>query len=191
MVYGGSFCPVHAGHVMVGGYVGQFVPGVDEVWFMLSARNPLKPPYPMTDEERMALLSRAVAPYPFMRACDLELSMPRPSYTVDTLRRLASDHPAYRFRLLVGSDNLAGLPRWRCPDEILSEFGILVYPRPGYPVDPSSLPAGAEYLAGAPEIEISSTFIRRGLANGRDMRPFMPCLTPRKEEAPGCHLVTR
>lgn len=161
---------------MVGGYVGQFVPGVDEVWFMLSARNPLKPPYPMSDAERLALLKSAVEPYPFMRACDLELSMPRPSYTVDTLRRLEADYPSWRFRLLVGSDNLAGLSRWREPEEILSRFGIIVYPRPGYPVDAATLPSGAEYLADAPQMEISSTFIRRGLAEGCDMRPFLPPL---------------
>lgn len=79
VVYGGSFCPVHIGHIMVGGYVGQFVEGVDHVMYMLSARNPLKPPYPMTDSERLALLSRAVAPYPFMSVSSLELSMPVPA----------------------------------------------------------------------------------------------------------------
>lgn len=174
VIYGGSFCPVHAGHIMVGGYVGQFVAGVDEVWYMLSARNPLKPPYPMTDAERLLSLRKAVAPYPFMRVSELELSMPRPSYTIDTLRRLAADRPDCRFRLLVGSDNLADLPRWREPQEILGQFGIIVYPRPGYPVIPEELPAGAELLIDAPQMEISSTFIRRGLASGHDMRPFLP-----------------
>lgn len=174
VVYGGSFCPVHIGHIMVGGYVGQFVEGVDEVWFMLSAANPLKGSYPMTDDERLARLRTALEPYPFMKACDLELTMPRPSYTIDTLRRLAQDYPDCRFRLLVGSDNILDFNRWREPDEILGRFGVLVYPRPGYHVDADDLPAGAALLSGAPEIELSSTFVRRGLAEGHDMRPFLP-----------------
>lgn len=174
VVYGGSFCPVHIGHIMVGGYVGQFVPGVDSVWFMLSAANPLKGSYPMTDGERLDLLRKALAPYPFMEACDLELSMPRPSYTVDTLLRLAETYPDCRFRLLVGSDNILGFDRWRSPDEILGRFGVLVYPRPGYSVTAGDLPSGATLLEGAPEIELSSSFIRQGLEAGRDMRPFLP-----------------
>lgn len=174
VVYGGSFCPVHIGHIMVGGYVGQFVEGVDEVWYMLSARNPFKDGYDLSDSERMARLRAAVAPYPFMKACDLELRMPRPSYTVDTLRRLAADCPDCRFRLLVGSDNIASFNRWREPDVILNEFGVLVYPRPGYPVASGMLPPGATLVEGAPEMQISSTFIREGLAAGHDMRPFLP-----------------
>lgn len=174
MVYGGSFCPVHIGHIIVGGYVGQFVEGVDEVWYMLSARNPLKGGYELTDAERMERLRAAVAPYPFMRACDLELRMPRPSYTVDTLRRLAADCPDCRFRLLVGSDNIGSFNRWREPDVILKEFGVLVYPRPGHAVEAGALPDGAVLLEGAPEVQISSTFIREGIAAGRDMRPFLP-----------------
>lgn len=174
VVYGGSFCPVHAGHIMVGGYVGQFVDGVDEVMFMLSAQNPLKPPYPLSDEERLKLLVAATAPYPFMSVSDLELTMPRPSYTIDTLRRLAADHPDRSFRLLIGSDNILEMDRWRDPDEILDRFGVLVYPRPGYTVDPDRLPRGARLIEGAPEMQISSSFIRDGIAAGYDMRPFLP-----------------
>lgn len=174
VVYGGSFCPVHVGHIMVGGYVGQFVDGVDEVMFMLSAQNPLKPAYPLSDEERLERLLAATAPYPFMSVSDLELTMPRPSYTIDTLRRLAADNPDSRFRLLVGSDNILEIDRWREPEEILGRFGVLVYPRPGYEVDPATLPEGATLIEGAPEIQISSTFIREGIAEGYDMRPFLP-----------------
>ena len=174
MVYGGSFCPVHIGHIIVGGYVGQFVEDVDEVWYMLSARNPFKSGYELTDAERRARLRAAVAPYPFMKACDLELRMPRPSYTVDTLRRLAADYPDCRFRLLIGSDNIGEFNHWREPDVILKEFGVLVYPRPGYAVAPGTLPVGAVIIEGAPEVQISSTFIREGIAAGHDMRPFLP-----------------
>lgn len=174
VIFGGSFCPVHIGHIMVGAYVAQFVDGVDEVWYMLSARNPLKPPYSMTDEERMKLLRQAVEPYPFLRVDDLELRMPRPSFTIDTLRRQSELHPDSRFTLLMGSDNILELPRWKDADAILRQYGILVYPRPGYPITPIELPDGATLIPDTPRIEISSTFIRQGLEEGKDMRPFLP-----------------
>lgn len=159
---------------MVGAYVAQFVAGVDEVLYMLSARNPLKAPYPMTDGDRLSMLRSAVAPYPFLSVSTLELTMPRPSYTIDTLRRLEADHPEARFRLLVGSDNILAIDRWREYGEILSRYGVLVYPRPGFKVTASDMPPGATLIEGAPEMWMSSTFIREGIASGRDMRPFLP-----------------
>ncbi|MCM1028568.1 MAG: nicotinate (nicotinamide) nucleotide adenylyltransferase [Pseudoflavonifractor sp.] len=173
-VYGGSFCPFHIGHLMVGAYVAQFVEGVSEVWYLLSALNPLKASYPVSDSSRWEALCKAISPYPFLHPCDIELSMPRPSYTIDTLRKLSLDYPDCHFTLLVGSDNILNLSRWRCPDEILSRFGILVYPRPGYDIAPAELPSGATLLTDAPQIEISSTFIRNAITAGLDMRPFLP-----------------
>lgn len=174
IIFGGSFCPFHIGHLIVGAYVAQFVEGVDELWYMLSAQNPLKPPYPLADDERLALLRRAVEPYPFLKVSDIELSLPRPSYTIDTLHHLRQAYPGDSFKLLVGSDTIADLPRWRSADTILNEYGILVYPRPGHPISQTELPHGATLLPATPQIEISSTFIRKGIAAGHDMRPFLP-----------------
>ena len=70
---------------------------------------------------------------PELEASDIELSMPRPSYTINTLRRLTLERPADSFRLIMGADNWAGFPRWRESGEILRHYSPIVYPRPGFP----------------------------------------------------------
>lgn len=173
VLFGGSFCPVHSGHIMVASYVAQYCPDVDEVWLVLSPRNPLKDRslYMLTAERRMELLELAVRGRTGLRVCDVELTMPQPSYTVNTLRKLSGLYPDCRFRWLIGSDNIAELDRWRESGEILRDYGILVYPRPGYAAD--KLSPGLK-LVDAPVVEVSSTMIREGLSRGLDMGAFMP-----------------
>lgn len=173
-LFGGSFSPVHAGHIMVASYLAQFTPGIDEVWLLPASRNPLKTdPYLLSDADRVELLRAAVAGQPGLSVNTVELSMPVPSYTVDTLRHLADAYPDHRFLWAVGSDNWLMIERWKDWREIITRFGLIVYPRPGYPVDRSSLPEGVMWV-DAPQIELSSTFIRSGLASGRDMSAFLP-----------------
>ncbi len=172
---GGSFCPVHAGHIMVASYISQFCPLVDEVWLVPAAVNPLKAGsrYRLTDAQRLELLRRAVEGYDRIRVCDVELHMPVPSYTIDTLRRLSADCPDCRFRWIIGSDNWLLKDSWRMVDRIISDYGMIVYPRPGYGIDPQALPDNVDYV-DAPQIELSSTFIRQGLDSGRNMQAFLP-----------------
>lgn len=172
---GGSFSPVHIGHVMVASYLSQFVPGIDAVWLIPAAQNPLKSgsPYMFTDSQRLAMLRAAVDGYPRLDVCDIEFHMPRPSYTVDTLTRLAADFPDTRFMWAMGSDNWQSITRWRRWQEVVERFGVIVYPRPGYAVDTSSIPQGSLFV-DAPQVELSSTFIRAALSEGRDMRAFLP-----------------
>lgn len=170
---GGSFCPVHSGHIMVASYLAQFVDAIDEVWIVPAASNPLKKDaYALTDAQRLRLLEIAVEGYRRIRVCDVEMNMPRPSYTVNTLRRLEADFPDCRFMWAMGSDNWQTVDRWYRWEEIVSR-GVVVYPRPGYEIDAKSIPQGSIYVE-APRIELSSTFIRRGIAEGRDMRAFLP-----------------
>lgn len=170
---GGSFCPVHSGHIMVASYLAQFVDAIDEVWIVPAASNPLKKDaYALTDAQRLRLLEIAVEGYRRIRVCDVEMNMPRPSYTVNTLRRLEADFPDCRFMWAMGSDNWQTVDRWYRWEEIVSR-GVVVYPRPGYEIDAKSIPEGSIYVE-APRIELSSTFIRRGIAEGRDMRAFLP-----------------
>lgn len=174
-LFGGSFNPVHVGHIMLASYVAQFC-GFDEVWLTLSPLNPLKAGSDelLPDDCRLAMLRAAVGSLPGMRVCDIELSMPRPNYTIDTLERLSQLYPDDSFTPLVGSDNWAIFRRWRRSEEILSRFGVAVYPRPGYDIDRGDLPDGVTILDGVPVVELSSTFIRRSIAAGHDMRAFLP-----------------
>ena len=171
-ILGGSFNPVHSGHLMLASYIAQFG-DVDKVNLVLSPCNPLKQGNVMaSDSDRFNMLRLACADSDLVEANDIELSMPRPSYTIDTLARLAKENPDCRFKLIIGSDNWAIFNRWRASEEILDRFGVIVYPRRGYPMDKVSDPRVE--IVDAPMIDISSTFIRKSIADGKDMNFFLP-----------------
>ncbi|MEZ3578376.1 MAG: nicotinate-nucleotide adenylyltransferase [Muribaculaceae bacterium] len=171
-IFGGSFNPVHIGHMMLASYLTQWG-YVDEVWLTLSPLNPLKDAAELLpDIKRLAMLSIAAKGAEAIDICDIELSMPKPSYTIDTLRVLAERYPEYRFKLIIGSDNWQIFDRWRSAQQILDDFGVLVYLRPGYPVDKRHID-GME-VVDAPMAHVSSTFIRQAIAKGRNMNYFLP-----------------
>lgn len=158
--------------MMVAQYIAQS-DGVDQVWMVLSPRNPLKDPAPLaSDSHRLAMLRIAASQSPVVEVCDIELSMPRPSYTIDTLRHLSRLYPDHSFRWVTGTDNLLQLPRWKDWESILKEFGLIVYPRNGYPA-PASLPEGVT-MVEAPTVDLSSTFVRESIGRGCDMTYFVP-----------------
>lgn len=160
-IFGGTFNPVHQGHIALARWLvsnGTF----DEIWLTLSPANPLKEARPgATDADRIEMLKLACEGLDDIRPCFVEFDMPRPSYTIDTLRRLAADHPWRHFSLIIGADNWQIFNRWRSPREIIDEYGVAVYPRPGFDVA-IPLPAGVNLLGDAPEYDISSTEIRHG-----------------------------
>lgn len=172
-VMGGSFNPVHVGHIIVADYIRQHA-GLDSVLMMLSPMNPLKADSTelIDDSQRMAMLEIACGDVDGLEPCSLELDMPRPSYTINTLNRLREMNPDTRFSLIIGSDNWLVFDRWRSADEIIREFGVIVYPRPSYEL-PNALPDGG-VTVDAPKIDISSTFIREQIAAGYDMNLFLP-----------------
>lgn len=174
-VYSGSFDPIHIGHTMVASYIAQFA-GVDEVWMLVSPLNPLKAAAspPASPLQRLDMARLAIGDAERIRVSDFELSMPLPTYSYRTLCALSERFPDCSFSLVVGSDNILLFDRWRNYREILSRFGVIVYPRPGYPADPDKLPEGATLLPDAPTADISSTFIREAIASGFDMRFFIP-----------------
>lgn len=128
-VLGGSFNPVHYGHVSLARNI--VVAGVvDEVWLSLSPRNPLKDASTlMPDDVRLGRLREALKEVDRVEACDIELSMPVPSYTIEALRKLSQTYGDRKFILIVGADNLEKFTLWKDWESILEEFGIIVYPR--------------------------------------------------------------
>lgn len=172
-IFGGSFNPVHIGHLALANYLCEYE-GLDEVWFLVSPHNPLKEHDTLwPDEWRLRLVQEAVKGYDRFRASDFEFHLPRPSYMANTLSALREAYPKDEFTLVIGSDNWMTFPRWYKHEEILARHGLLIYPRPDYPVDETSLPCGVR-LTHAPVMEISSTFIREALSEGRDVRYFLP-----------------
>ena len=172
-IFGGSFDPIHYGHINLAKYALEHT-DLDEVWLMVSPLNPLKPQgYVATDGQRLEMARLAVADTPGIKVSDFEFSLPIPSYTYNTLRKLKEAYPDIDFRLIIGGDNWAHFDRWRNPQEILDEFGVIVYPRPGEDLSllssvlslkPSSC---ITILKDAPQMPVSSTQLRT-LLNSTD-----------------------
>lgn len=173
-ILGGSFNPVHIGHVILADYIAQFT-GMSQVWLMLSPLNPLKenPEQLISDTHRLEMLRIATEGNPRLQPCDIELSMPQPSYSINSLNRLQELHPDKEFSLIIGSDNWLVFDRWRNWEEILNKYTPIIYPRPGYDISSDTLPKNVT-LANAPTLDISSTFIRNAIAEGMDMLSFLP-----------------
>ena len=176
-IYGGSFNPVHFGHIGLSRWVLEHT-DTDEVWLMVSPNNPLKDSSILADEqERLKGVEAAIEEDERergkiegkrMRACDFEFRLPRPSYTVDTLRALMEAYQDVEFRLLIGEDNWMIFDRWKEWKWILEKVEVLVYPRKCmkerctmydlYTKDGCT--KGVKMLEGAPYFDISSTEIR-------------------------------
>lgn len=161
-LFGGSFNPIHFGHIGLAKYVVENT-DIEQVWLMPSPQNPLKKRADlMPDEERLRLAREAVADIPNIKVCDVEFHLPIPSYTYNTLQCLRQIYPQIEFSIIMGADNVLCFDKWYKYEEILEEFPIIVYPRPGY--DAAEL-LRTKYpsmtlLTGVPEFNISSTEIR-------------------------------
>lgn len=161
-IFSGSFNPIHIGHLALANYLCEYG-DLDEVWFMVTPHNPLKEENDLMDDKlRLKLVQLATEGYPKFRASDFEFHLPRPSYTVHTLDALKRTYPQHTFHLVIGSDNWRLFHRWYESERIIAENHLLVYPRPGYPVEATFLPQNVRTVS-SPVFEISSTFIRRSI----------------------------
>ena len=171
-IFGGSYNPIHIGHLALANYLCEYG-DLDEVWFMVSPQNPFKRKAKLWDDNlRLELVQLAVEGYPKLHASDFEFHLPRPSYTIHTLDALKASYPDHEFTLIIGADNWRLFPRWKAADEIIARHQILVYPRPGYEIDENDLPTSVRKV-DTPLLEVSSTFIRESLAQGKDIRYFL------------------
>lgn len=169
----GSFNPVHIGHLILAEH---FVTRTDlaEVWLVVSPQNPFKAAADLLPEtERLRWVELALADNPRLRAEAIEFELPRPSYTIATLDALQTNHPTADFVLLMGGDNLPGLPRWQHADRLLAEVDIYVYPRPGA-VLPNLAVFPRVRVMEAPLLDISATYIRESLRLGHSIRYLVP-----------------
>ena len=174
-IFGGSFDPIHNGHINLARYVLDHT-DIDEVWLMVSPLNPLKPQgYVATDEQRLEMARLAVKDIPGLEVSDFEFTLPIPSYTYNTLKKIKEAYPEIDFRLIIGGDNWASFEKWKNPQAIIDEFGLIVYPRPGEEISTLSNSkliinnSSLIILKNAPLMPVSSTDIRQLLSHKRDL----------------------
>ena len=166
----GSFNPIHVGHVGIARYL--LTEGLcDEVWFIVSPCNPFKVDrFLLPEAERLEIVKAAIRNDTRMKACDVEFTMPKPSYTVDTLRLLFEKYPGRKFVLVIGEDNVSAFPKWKDSRWILENCPMFVYPRSG---ERANLLPGMR-LVQAPLFPLSATEIREMIITGEDISGLVP-----------------
>lgn len=173
---GGTFNPLHNGHLTIAQSVlDQHL--ADEVWMLITPCNPWKTGQDLLDDRiRYDMVASAVKDIPGIQASDFEFSLPKPSYTANTLRSLSASYPDREFILTIGADNWVKFDAWREYDFILRNYSIIVYPRQD--CAPSTLPAGVTLL-NCPLVHISSTRIRQLVHQGQPINKFVPASVAR------------
>ncbi|MEO7445332.1 MAG: nicotinate (nicotinamide) nucleotide adenylyltransferase [Ferruginibacter sp.] len=182
----GSFNPVHSGHLILAAhFTNENI--VDECWFIISPQNPFKEKKSLLNEQhRLNLVRAALEGETKIKASNIEFSLPRPSYTVDTLLYLREKYPQHEFYILMGSDGLANFPRWKNYEQILEMAGIFVYPRPGHTAE--TFTHKGIQVVEAPLIEISSTRIRKLIRAHKNYRYLVPDLVKEIIDREGYYL---
>jgi nicotinate-nucleotide adenylyltransferase len=184
----GSFNPIHIGHVAIAGYMKEFA-GMEEIWFIVSPQNPHKTKNQLASPAaRLNMVSLALENFPSFKASDIEFGMPVPSYTLDTMKKLSVLHKKRDFHLIIGTDNIESINQWKGSDILLKEYKFLIYPRifsgsadsPGkskthlHGTEPGQGIFSNAKFVDAPVIEISSSFVRNAIKEGKNMQAFIP-----------------
>jgi nicotinate-nucleotide adenylyltransferase len=158
---------------MIASYMAEFT-DLNDVWFVVSPHNPLKEKQSLlADHHRFTMVQIAVEDDLRFKACDIEFKMPRPSYTIDTLTWLHEKYPDRKFVVVAGSDMLGSLTKWKNYEALLELYQIYLYPRPGSKPTPFDHHPSIRFT-NAPLVDISSSFIRRAIGEGRNMRHYLP-----------------
>jgi nicotinate-nucleotide adenylyltransferase len=173
-LYFGSFNPIHHGHLIIANYVLQHS-DLNEIWFIVSPQNPLKPFGSLLNEyHRLYLVQCAIEGEKRLRALDIEFKLPKPSYTANTLAYLQEKYPLYHFSIIMGSDSFSNLSRWKNCGFIMKNYSIYVYKRAGHEIKPTTNGNGHTIIMDAPLLQISATYIRENIKAGKSIRFLVP-----------------
>ena len=173
----GSFNPIHIGHLILANYILE-KSDMEQLWFVVSPQNPFKEKKSLLkDYHRLDMVNLALKNYPKMRASNIEFSLPKPSYTTDTLAYLKEKYPENSFALIMGEDNLKNLHKWKNSENLVENNQIIVYPRK---IEAENLEENLLLnhpnisLIEAPIIELSATQIREMIKLNQNVRPMLP-----------------
>ena len=187
-LYFGSFNPIHHGHLIIANYILDHS-DLDQLWFVISPQNPLKPSASLLNEyHRLFLVQLAIEGEKNLKASDIEFKLPKPSYTVDTLTYLQEKYPNHQFAIIMGSDSLQNLPKWKNYQWLLQHYPIYVYKRPEHETIPAYPEALSIQVMHAPLLPISSTTIRQHIKEGKSIRYLVPDAVREEIEKSGYYL---
>ncbi len=172
-LYFGSFNPIHHGHLIIANFMLQ-ESSLDQVWFVISPQNPLKPSAGLLNEyHRLFLVKASIDGEKNLKASDIEFKLPRPSYTIDTLTYLAEKYPQHHFSVIMGSDSFQNLSNWKNYLQLIKEYSLYIYIRAGYEKIPA-YPEARVTVLKAPLLQISATHIRKTIQAGKSIRYLVP-----------------
>lgn len=173
-LYFGTFNPIHIGHLIVANHMAEYA-DVDQVWMVVTPHNPHKKKETLADDyKRLEMVHLATELYDKIKPSAAEFKLPQPNYTVNTLAHLQEKYPKYIFSLIMGEDNLNTLHKWKNHEVILENHAIFVYPRINYGPESDCKNHPNVHLIKAPQVEISSTFVRENIRLRKNVRPLLP-----------------
>ena len=171
----GTFNPIHIGHLAIANHIVEFS-DLDQVWFVVTPQSPFKTKQSLLDNyQRLQMVFLAAEDYPKLKPSNIEFNLPQPNYTVNTLAHLYEKFPDHTFALIMGEDNLKSFHKWKNHEVILENHELYVYPRISSEKSENELLKSKRvHLIDAPIMEISSTFIRNSIKEGKNIRPLLP-----------------
>lgn len=174
-LYFGTFNPIHVGHLTIANHMVEFS-DLDEVWMVVTPHNPHKKKSTLLDDiHRLSMVRIALEDYPKLKASTIEFDLPQPNYTINTLAHLEEKYSNISFCLIMGEDNLKSFHKWKNYEVILDRFTIYVYPRTSEGTVETQFSGHKKITrVEAPIMEISSTFIRKAISEGKNIQPLLP-----------------
>jgi len=169
-ILGGTFDPVHIGHLASASEV-HYQLGLDTVLLVPTNAQPLKPAPTASASDRLAMCQAAVEGDSRFAVSDVDIRRGGATYSVDTLRDLRDQHPAAEFFFITGLDSLQSLPKWRDYETLITLATFVGVTRPGHSFTQSDAP---HVLVDVPGIEVSSTDIRNRVRTGAPIRYLVP-----------------
>ncbi|MBU2926945.1 nicotinate (nicotinamide) nucleotide adenylyltransferase [Winogradskyella psychrotolerans] len=174
-LYFGTFNPIHVGHLTIANHLAEHS-DLDQIWFVVTPLSPFKKKSSLLDNyQRLELVHLATQDYDKLRPSDIEFGLKQPNYTIDTLTYLFEKFPKNEFSLIMGEDNLKSFHKWKNYELILENHHIYVYPRISKgKIDTQFNNHPKIIKVDAPIMELSSTFIRNEIKDGKNVRPMLP-----------------